>query len=469
MEEIGLYLLKSSLSMALLYSVYWFFLRNETSFRVNRYYLVSALLLSLILPLISIHYTVLAPESMSMGSLNNSILKSNEAGNNSLFSGIIRIGLVYIYLPGAVIFLFRILWQAVILFRLIRKNGIKFYNETRVVENTRFTLPFSFLNLIFINPQHIRKSELDQIIAHEKVHIRENHWLDLLLVEFTSILFWFNPFIWFMERSIKQNHEYLADEGVIAQGNGVGRYHMVLINQLMGMEVIGITNNLNYSLNAKRLKMMKKKKTPKARALNCLWALPVVALLLAAFAQPEYERNDIYNGSNEIYENVKLSCAVFDTNGDPIPGATAIIKGKKTGATTGSDGVFTIELSTSDIVIISFKGFKDQVIAMEKLVEKNGKSDLYKVKVKMSKEGEEKTLKPNGGGTELEELEMKLKELSLKREKLLQVKEKIAQMEKEGNTDQKKLDEKKAALKEDFMANEEQIKKVKTKLKAMQK
>ena len=56
------------------------------------------------------------------------------------------------------------------------------------------------------------------------------------------------------------------------------------------MEVIGITNNLNYSLNAKRLKMMNKKITPKAKAVYLLWALPVVALLLVAFAQPEYQK-----------------------------------------------------------------------------------------------------------------------------------------------------------------------------------
>ena len=268
MEEIGIYLLKSSLSMALLYSVYWFFLRKETTFRVNRFYLISALLLSLILPLISIHYTVFSNEPAAVESFTSVMQKNSFANGKGIISKIILISLKYIYLPGTVIFLFRILWQAMILIKLIRKNGFKYYEETRVVENNRFTLPFSFMNLIFINPQHIRKSELDHIIAHEKVHIRENHWFDLLMVELTTIFLWFNPFIWFFERSIKQNHEYLADEGVIAQGYSVGRYHSVLINQLMGMEVIGITNNLNYSLNAKRLKMMKKKKTPKARALN---------------------------------------------------------------------------------------------------------------------------------------------------------------------------------------------------------
>ena len=90
--------------------------------------------------------------------------------------------------------------------------------------------------------------------------------------------------------------------------------------------------------------------------------MPVVALLLAAFAQPEYEKDDLYKGI-EITKNVKLTCAVLDPNGDPIPGATAIIKGKNSGATTDANGVFTIELSTNDIVIIQFMGFEDQVIS----------------------------------------------------------------------------------------------------------
>ncbi len=467
MIEIGIYLLKASLSMSLLYSVYWFSLRKETTFIANRYYLLSALIISLVLPLITIHYL---PAGTSDSSFSMSEILSSGTGadqNTTLSAILFKIGTI-IYIVGVFIFLIRIMWQAIILSLLVRKNGTKLYHNARVVENERFTLPFSFLKIIFINPQHIRKNEFEDIIAHEKVHIRENHWFDLLLVEIMTIFLWFNPFIWFFERAIKQNHEYLADEGVIAQGNSVSRYHSVLINQLMGMEVIGITNNLNYSLNAKRLKMMKRKKTPKKRALNTLWALPLVVLLLAAFAQPDTQAKDSNNLAN-ISKTVKLTCIVYDKDGDPIPGAAAVIKGSKKGVTTNSKGLFTMDVDVSDIIIVNFIGFDKGVIYMEKVIAKNGKSDEYKLKLKLVASSEKKVMKPNGAENEVKKLELMLKELTIKNDELSKIKKKISAVEKEGKTDPEKLAEKKASLKKEYMAVTQKMEKIEAKLKSLKK
>lgn len=468
MTETGIYLIKASFSMALLYGIYWFLLRKETTFQTNRIYLLLSLIVSLILPVISIRYMIMDSDRGIIESINSVIPGGSIASKSSAFPEGISGILMFIYICGVIVFLFRIIWQASVLFYLRYKNGVKEYSETKVVENTRFTLPFSFLRIVFINPHHIRKTELDEIIAHEKVHIRENHWLDLLLVELMTIILWFNPFIWFYERSIKQNHEYLADEGVIAQGNSIGRYHSVLINQLMGMEVIGITNNLNYSLNAKRLKMMKRKKTPRLRALNCLWALPIVALLLAAFAQPQVE-NELLTSEFSVNKDVTLTCVVLDSNGDAVPGATVTVKGKKTGTVTDAQGVFELKLSNDDIVIVKFMGFEDQAIYMKKIVAKEGESDSYKLKIKMAKKGAKETLKPNGADDEVANLEKMLKELTMKKADLEKMKQKISDAEKKGDIDPKVLEEKKANLKKSYMAVDEKIKKVKAKLKDIQK
>ncbi len=165
------------------------------------------------------------------------------------------------------------------------KHRVKSLDGIRVVENEKYGLPFSFFNIVFFNPKFHTQEDLPDILAHEKVHIRENHWFDLLFIELLTVIFWFNPFIWFFEHSIKQNHEYLADKGVLAQGHNAGRYQALLINQLMGMQIIGITNNLNFALNTNRLKMMTKKKTPVSRRTKFALALPAIALLLFAFAE----------------------------------------------------------------------------------------------------------------------------------------------------------------------------------------
>jgi hypothetical protein len=55
-------LLQASVSMALLYAVYWFLLRKETFFQANRFYLVGALLLSVLLPIFPLKYTILVAQ-----------------------------------------------------------------------------------------------------------------------------------------------------------------------------------------------------------------------------------------------------------------------------------------------------------------------------------------------------------------------------------------------------------------------
>ena len=468
MTNIILYLLKSSLTMSLLYLVYWFFLRKETLFSTTRYYLLLSLIISVVLPFICIRYNVSSPERFAGRELTGTLTNIN---NITMHQGarlplFLRItGMIYLF--GTFIFLLRIIIQFAILFGIIYKNGITIINGTRIVYNTRYQMPFSFMNLVFINKNDTSHDNISDIIAHEKVHIRENHWLDLLVVEIVSIFLWFNPFIWFFERSIKQNHEYLADEGVIAQGYNVGRYHSVLINQLMGMEVIGITNNLNYSLNAKRLKMMKKSKTPKLKALHVIWALPVMLFLLAAFAEPRYDT--IAEADQAIIANtVKLSVAVMDNNGDPIPGAAVIIKGTNKGTITDKDGLFTLEVNDTDVIVVSFKGFEDTPIYMEKVIEKNGKSDSYKMKLMLKPKGSDQYVSGNASD-EIKELENTLKILEMKQKELEDMKKKISQLEQEGNVDKAELEKKKESLKEEWTKVSEKRAAVEKKLQSIKK
>jgi len=100
------------------------------------------------------------------------------------------------------------------------------------------------------------------------------------LVELTTILLWFNPFAWLFERAIKQTHELLADEGVIAQGCNIGQYQASILNQIMGTEVMGLANNFNYSITKKRLIMMTKTNKSKNRIFRLLFIIPAIAIAL---------------------------------------------------------------------------------------------------------------------------------------------------------------------------------------------
>lgn len=333
--------------------VYWIFLRNETYHNANRWFLLSVLFTSVLIPLFPIHYNLFAEQGspsnlfVALPETFKQIQVINEQHQvTSSFDW--QHTILLVYFTGATIFLLHLLTQAINLIHLLFKNRIKWKEGIRIVENEKYGLPFSFFNVVFINPKFHKQENLPEILAHEKVHIRERHWFDLLFIELLTVIFWFNPFIWFFERSIKQNHEYLADKGVLAQGHPVGRYQALLINQLMGMQIIGVTNNLYFALNTNRLKMMTKKKTSCLSRIKLMWALPALGLLLFAFAEPVYLVNSpepvssvssLQQGEKELIMKGKV---VQEETGNPLPGASVIIKGTSVGTISDVNGHFTL-------------------------------------------------------------------------------------------------------------------------------
>jgi len=381
MEALFEFLLRASAGLMLFYLVYWLFLRNETFYRGNRLFLLLALVSAILLPLFPLQYDVLVePENKTtIFQAINDTFKNIKPVQPELTETTVNFGwenvILAIYITGTVIFMFRLLTQSIVLIHLMFKYRIKSLEGIRIVENEKYGLPFSFFNVVFINPKFHTQANLPEILAHEKVHIREFHWFDLLFTELLTVIFWFNPFIWMFEHAIKQNHEYLADQGVLAQGHSVARYQALLINQLMGMQIIGITNNLNFALNTNRFKMMTKMKTSRLLGIKFAWALPAVALLLFAFAEPEYKAKpmetlnpvtDVQKGKKEFVIKGKV---VRNDDGKPLPGASVIIKGTTIGTVTNAEGEFTVtdpnpkvdpkyDGALSSDLVISFVGFE---------------------------------------------------------------------------------------------------------------
>ena len=129
---------------------------------------------------------------------------------------------------------------------------------------------------------------MKEIVIHEREHIQQHHWFDLLLVELLCMLQWFNPFVWIYSRLIRQNHEFLADEMALQSTSNPAIYHATLLNQMLGVPVIDLANSFSYSINKKRFKMMKKKINSPFRKLKVLLVLPIMVLVFYAFAKPEY-------------------------------------------------------------------------------------------------------------------------------------------------------------------------------------
>lgn len=123
---------------------------------------------------------------------------------------------------------------------------------------------------------------MKEMLAHEMEHVRQGHSFDILILELLTIFQWFNPFIWLLKRSLRENHEFLADNGVLKPGVSSANYRLLLLNSSFIQQPI-LANNFNYSLIKIRIKMITKIKSSKIAASKLTMGILVTAALFMVF------------------------------------------------------------------------------------------------------------------------------------------------------------------------------------------
>ena len=236
MTSFSVYLLESAVCLALFYVGFRLFLRRETYFKLNRVYLVCSLFISLVLPAFKITSPIVtARSSVSMSLLPSSAAPVQTWGLGETF--------LLLYTIGVGIFLARFIFHMIKLYFVVKKYRITRINGIRIVSVDKDFSPFSFLNYIFINDKILSEHNMRRIIAHEIIHIKQNHTFDILLIELITVLQWFNPFVWPYKKSLQETHEFLADNGVIAQGFSTAKYQLLMFEQHVGVKLFEFANN----------------------------------------------------------------------------------------------------------------------------------------------------------------------------------------------------------------------------------
>ena len=277
-----IYLFKVSCWVAVWWLIYHIFLRKETFYTFNRFYLMSGLVASFLIPLMKIYYPV---EIFITQNANSTVAEKAHTQSNVVMDTYSV--LFYVYLFFVAFFIIRQIFLLLKINGMIRSAGYKITDEYRLVDSIKTKIPFSFFKYIFINSGQHPEKEKQLIIAHESSHIIQRHWADLVISECICILLWFNPFVWLYLRSVKENHEYLADEAVICNGYSPVYYRATLINQSLNTTVFPLVNSFA-KYNFKRISMMKKETSNPLKKLTVMLLIPVVCFFLWAFSEPEY-------------------------------------------------------------------------------------------------------------------------------------------------------------------------------------
>lgn len=278
--EIQLYFFWSSISLIAFYLFYLLLLKRETFFLLNRIYLLAALCLSLVIPLLHFFTFIKLPKIELMVS-TLAVIGGNE--KLAILTEKELNWLPIIYWTG-------VMCTAVLLL-------VKLFGVRRQIKLAEKGSAFSFWNTKVID------KALDNFVAidaHEDVHVKQFHTLDVLLIEVISVFFWFNPIIYGYRNSLKFIHEYLADEHAANFAGSKKQYAMVLFLQNFKAGPV-LTNTFYHpSLLEARIKMLQQKKSNGYRLWKYTLCVPliVVMMVMCAFSASVFNKDS----TNEIVQ-----------------------------------------------------------------------------------------------------------------------------------------------------------------------
>ena len=349
-----IYSLKVAFCLIAFYLVFKLLLSKDTFHTFNRWVLLLVMVVSILLPWLKV--TTAEPTAIAEGMISlESIIASAEVVNDDTQEGLSAIQLLFIiYIIGIAVFFLREVVSVVRLFRLIRRGtpltaeqaGVSQHGVQVVVMKNEIA-PFSWFRHVVLSEKDFRENPRE-ILTHELAHIRLGHSWDVAVCNLLIIFQWWNPAAW---------------------------YQLLLIRKSVGERLFSMANNLNHQSLKKRITMMTTKKSSPWQKAKVLVALPMAALAVVAFANPDVERvaEQVETESQAVVEKAKADVAGVETaaeqqptekqevtdeqgknvsvkgvvvqkeDGNPIVGVAVTVRGTKIGAVTDVDGKFHID------------------------------------------------------------------------------------------------------------------------------
>ncbi|RMA64369.1 ankyrin repeat domain-containing protein [Ulvibacter antarcticus] len=353
-----LLLIKTSIIIAVVLAFYKLIIEKETFYATNRFYLIAGLIFTFALPFISLpklienqgfvstlietkkaseetdQSRIFEPIPVPVSEENKSVIA--DLSEENLAVETTNIGptfswlsiLFYIYIFGVIVLFLNLLSQIVnLLLKVISSKDKIRDTDGIIINSSSIKEPCSFFNYIFINPEQYEFEIYEQIIAHEKIHVKKRHSIDLMLSEIAVILLWFNPFVWLFRKEVEKNIEYQTDNHLL-DNNATKKdsYQMNLLRIATYNKPLTITTNYNQSLIKQRIAMMNKKKSNPHSYWKYAFTMPLflaIVLLLnkpnTVFAQSGQEAkqlNEVVN-TNEV-DDTSSEALINSANDDKV-------------------------------------------------------------------------------------------------------------------------------------------------------
>jgi len=288
MSPLFIYLLKASATVFILWAFYALCLRRMTFHRLNRYFFLGGILVSMIWPLLPLtEWFNMTPQVQQVVVyIPVSALMMQFKPEAPVFG--FEMAFKILYFAGIAFMVVRLLVQIFSLRAIFKKSEVRMINGVKVRVVKEKINPFSFFGYIFLNPENHSPAELSAIILHEKIHETCTHSVDILLSEFFKIMLWFNPFSWLFCRAVKENIEFEVDRVLLHRGIDCKEYQYSLLKLSSVKNQIVITNHFNLSNLKTRIIMMNKNQSSRYGLAAYTLVIPLIFLCMVfsyAFAQ----------------------------------------------------------------------------------------------------------------------------------------------------------------------------------------
>jgi TonB family protein len=298
METYLIYIGKSAIAAGAFYIAFLLLFQNQKHFTFNRIYLPVSLALSFVIPLIT--FTTIKYIEPANFDANSFAYLAPASGE------IVQPAFVFewyhylfgMYLLGTAGFLFHLLLGHLKAINIIQKSRIQKIFNNLVNITQKDVHPFSFFSKIVVSEKTLSHPDLEMIVSHEDIHVREKHTLDILFTEIMFLFQWFNPFAWLLKDAVKNNLEYLTDHE-IAKHYNQKTYQLAMVTLADKQGIAPFLTALNGSQLKNRIVMMKKKTENKYAILKQLLVLPLLAVLVMGLSNREV-KTEVIQKENQL-------------------------------------------------------------------------------------------------------------------------------------------------------------------------
>ena len=363
------YLLKVNVAFVLFYAFYRLFFYKDTFFKLRRAILLAFFGLALFYPLLNIQDWVRQQEPiadviyMYSAMLPEATAKADAAASVDWYRWLLgSLGFIY---WGIVAFLCgRFLVQLSSILWLAHTSERVVIHETPVYALRKAAGPFSFFRMVFLHPESHSDKETDEILTHECTHVSQWHSIDVILSEMMCMACWFNPFVWLLKREVRHNLEYLADNTVIQSGYDSKSYQYHLLGLAHHQSVTTLYNSFNVLHLKNRIMMMNKKRSPGIVRTKYLIFIPLVGILMLLSNIEAVARLTVRLANEATVSNAMVTATgiLVDETGQPLIGASVVVKGGKERTITDKKGAFSLEVPANAILRCSYQGRESQEV-----------------------------------------------------------------------------------------------------------